>query len=180
MAGSWWREDLIEKLSQGDVLRPVALALPIRPEIGLKKVTCKKGATHWAPETSDGHFLARGGTAHTIVLSHSCDLDKPKDGAAVLVAPVFKIDTLPPEHRGPVLEQRTISMLALPELPEVGDAYVDLRSPRPIPRELAGPQARLVSMSDTGLIRLQAQLMEFFLRLKPETIEKILRESATG
>ena len=172
MAPSWWRPELNDAgLSQGDVIQDLPFAISTNPPTRLKKTTGKGGVETWVPTSqssgaSQQHFLFEGKEALGLVVSHSCDLDKRAARLRVLVAPIRPITALEPEVQEKVMEQTRIPLMPLPELPGVGDSYVDLRSIIAVPRKLIPDAARVASMSDEGLERLQAQLVLFFTRLK--------------
>ena len=106
MASSWWRPDLNDKgLSQGDVIRDLPFAISVDPPTRLKKSAGKGGVESWNPTArsskggSKQHYLFEGKEAPGLVVSHSCDLDKPVDRSRVLVAPVRPITALESEFK---------------------------------------------------------------------------------
>ena len=115
--------------------------------------------------------LASAGVRAGIVVTHSCELDKD-DGKPsrrrVLIAPIARIDTVPEEHQVQILSQANKALLPLPGLPELGDCYADFRIIFPVLREKVDSSRRLASMTPEAELRLQAQLVAFFVRRIPE------------
>jgi hypothetical protein len=168
---SWWLNRVnSEGISQGDVIRDVPLGVSMKPPICLSKETGKKGKEIWAPlanisQTSDPkYFLFRGQIQPVVIVSHSCDLDK-KQKKRVLVAPIRQMDSLPQDSHNDILAQRRRSSMPLPGIPVLGDYYADLRLISPVDRSYMDDDNRVASMTEQGLLRLQAQLAAFFLRL---------------
>ena len=63
-----------------------------------------------------------------------------------------------------MFEQREWAFLPLPDVPELGDYYADLRLIHPVDRRFLRDDSRLASMTDEATLRLQAQLVGFFTR----------------
>lgn len=141
----------------------------------LKSMTLKGGRPGWeevvAPVLRQidqrKYFLANGDVLPGIVISHDCDLDKPRENSKVLLAPIASLETLDPATRFTVLEQKHLALLPLPLIPEIGDSYADLRLVTSVPRDLVLEPERLASMNEGGLDRLHAQLFKFIMRKQP-------------
>ena len=113
------------------------------------------------------YFLANGDILPGIVISHDCDLDKQRENGKVLLAPIGSIQTLDPTTRFTVLEQKHLALIPLPLVPGLGDSYADLRLITSVPRELVLDSERVVSMNQSGIERLYAQLFKFTMRREP-------------
>jgi hypothetical protein len=84
--------------------------------------------------------------------------------ARVLLAPISSLEKLLPEQRQPIVEQRSYSKMPLPDIPGLGDYYVDLNCFMSLDRKIVDHIKRIASMSENGVTRLQAQLFGFFSR----------------
>src|SRR5262245_28894341 len=121
---TWWRSQLNpEGLSQGDVIEPVPVAVPVVPPTRLKRTTAKGDAEVWRATTDEEqrHWLFTGQAAYVLVVSHSCDLDKNEKKGRVLVAATRRLDDLDDATRSRVLAQGRRSLMPLPAIPELGD-----------------------------------------------------------
>jgi len=127
MAG-WWRTELNPRgLSQGDIIRSLisgSAAVPIRP---LRSRPLPKGKAgweelpDWMPGNNDvGNYLAVGKVLPCLVVSHSCDLEKPKETARVLLAPMRSIAPFKPEDQEAILLQLNANLFPLPDIPGLG------------------------------------------------------------
>lgn len=167
----WWAENLESNLSQGDIVSAFPIGTLTHPVKYLKKGTFPKGQTGWLELNDphlDGnsrtHYLAQGKILHGLVVSHSCDIDKNK--SCVLIAPLGKLDNLPEAHRQTVLSQTNIALLGMPNIPDFGDGYADLRNITVVPTDVIKSLNRSASMSKNALDLLQARLVTFFTRLE--------------
>ncbi len=173
---SWWIALLDEQLSQGDVLLDLPIASLTDPVEYLEKGTAKGGIVVWYPRTvpvpdkeNRLPLLVKGKTVPAIVLSHDCELDKPRGAARVTVAPIAPIANLQPDFQARVIAQRVIAMLPVqgcPTLPQ--ECYADFRSIASVPRSIVDKLTRIAGMSETGKLRLQAQLVRHFTHREPE------------
>jgi len=165
----WWLEDLATELSQGDIVRGVIVGLPVCPPIFLQKTTAKANQEVWSPGTPKPdhngivRVLAEGRQCDVLVVSHGCEIDKKDSKKRILVAPVGTADRLS-TSRNAVFEQREHALFPLPEVPQLGDCYADLRLIHPVDLGFLRPENRLASMTEDGMVRLQAQLIGFFTR----------------
>jgi hypothetical protein len=82
----------------------------------------------------------------------------------VLIAPIGKIDLLSAETQSAVLQQRQIALMPLPDIPQIGSCYADLRLITPVSRDAIDNAVRAVSMTESARDRLHAHLVMFFLR----------------
>jgi hypothetical protein len=99
------------------------------------------------------------------VVSHSCELEK-KDDSRVLVAMTGLLsDVQDPAKRAAILDQKRRAFMPLPEIPGSEDHYADLRTIAYVERKLIPDSSREFSMTDDAVIRLRAQLIEYFTRL---------------
>ncbi|HEY6299119.1 MAG TPA: hypothetical protein VIW95_05690 [Candidatus Binatus sp.] len=171
MAG-WWLPQLNPKgLSQGDIIRPLISGTaavpwrPLRPQ-ALKGNKPGWAETAWTPENSgDGHYLARGKVLPCLVVSYSCDLDKDKSNARVLVVPMQPLTALTEESREAVLQLLSINLFPLVQVPNLEDHCADLRCISHVNRKLVNDCERVASMTDLGMQNLEAHLVYFFTRL---------------
>lgn len=177
---AWWLPALNDEgLSQGDVLKPLPQAVSVFPTRRLQRKSLKGAPEAYVPteDTSRDYFLFRGAETEVLIISHSCDLDKNERKQRVLVSPIFRLDIVSKKDvRETILAQRRISLMPLPDLPELGDCYADLRLISSVPREFLTDERRLASMSEEGVVRLQVQLAYFLFRIPPGTLDKMLRE----
>jgi hypothetical protein len=168
----WWAARLEDRLSQGDILQPCPVGGPAQPPKFLRRGSTRSGGVNIWEETPTwtadpdgvGIYLGRGRRLASIVLTHSCELDKPGTGR-VLIAPISPVDVLAPQHREDILAQRKLAFLPLPDLPTLGTCYADLRCVLNIDRKLAESEKRTASMTEDGRRRLHAQLIGFFARV---------------
>jgi hypothetical protein len=109
-------------------------------------------------------LLAYGESAIGLLLSHDCEIDKP-NARRLLLAPVRDISDLSEELQTAILDQRQHSQLPLPDVPDCGHMYADLRHSTAIPRSLIDVKARLCSMTTEARQRLQMQIVAFYTRL---------------
>ena len=189
-AGTWWAETLNPLgLSQGDILSPIPLGPTKYPPIFMgRDVFTKPGTSknYW-PERAEielfkkdntGLFIARGRLSHSIVVSHSCEVENKPDIDRALVAPIAPLDRISdPASRARVINQERRAFLPLPAIPGLGDYYADLRVITAVDIEFVRAANREASMSDDGLIRLKAQLIEFFTRIPRQELEDLIRKS---
>lgn len=164
----WWTPNIEPRLSQGDVLRLVPMAIVAFPALALEKQTISGGRTAWVPKASldAGRItmLSEGQQLMVIVLSHSCELDKNHRKAHVIVAPMQLASTLTEDVRSVVFGRQRRAFLPLPSIPSIGDCYADLRSMQAIDRRHADHAEKVGSMTAEGLQALQDQVVEFFAR----------------
>ena len=157
------------------MIRKVPFCGVTTPAKFLKSLTLKGGRPGWEevaapvlrPIDQRKYFLANGDLLPGIVISHDCDLDKPRENSKVLLAPIASLETLDPATRFTVLEQKHLALLPLPAIPEIGDSYADLRLVTSVPRDLVPDSERLSSMNENSLERLYAQLFKFIMRKQP-------------
>lgn len=181
---SWWRPTLNPKgLSQGDLIADMPHGLSVVPPVLLKSKTLAGGVRAWTehvaePSDATQKFLYEGRFAPLLVVSHGCDLDKQKKKPKVLVALVRPITALNEVDRLQVMEQRTKSKMPLPGAPGLGDMYADLRIITTVERSAITEGARLASMTDDAVLRLQVQMGVFFLRLTSATLAPAVQAAA--
>ena len=165
---TWWAESPHATLSQGDVIRDVPVAVVRHPLAQLTRTTVKGGEAwspsgQWAPdEQGMGFCLGRGRVLPVLVITDSCQLDKRETKERVLVAPVYAIGLLRQEDQLTVLAQGRRSKMPLPDLPNLGSSYADLRMVTAIDSKFLDVGRRVAQLSDEGVGRLQAQLVGFF------------------
>lgn len=168
--GAWWATEPRSLLSQGDVFGGVPGAILVNPLTYLNARPAKNNQTVYEPSSApfskkkgdDRDFmLSNGEVAGALIVSYDCEIDKSK---RTLIAPIFGIETLPPENRIAVMEQRRFSLMPLPDVPQMGTSYADFRLMQVIRREYLHLNGRVASMNDDAVARLQAQLVAFFTR----------------
>jgi hypothetical protein len=166
MVGAWWQSTPEVRLSQGDVVTHVPFGAVKHPLTQYsKKNGVSQTSTEWAPDNPEGvaDAIARVRKGAAMVLSHECEIDKGKK--RVLVAPMTPLTTLRPDERDIVIAQRSHSKLILPDVPLLGDCFLDLRFTTTVDREFLGLDKRIASLSEEALGRLRLQLISFFTRL---------------
>lgn len=159
----WWLPALDPQLSQGDIVEHVAFGALAHPPRRLKKGSVKN-AVAWFEQDDGEHFLARGDDGLVLVLTHSCELDKPRKKKAVIVAPVRLASSLNEDDRARVFGQQSRSRLILPAIPNRGDAYADLQSLGFVDSRTIDDGQRICSMTPEAIERLHAQIVVFFTR----------------
>lgn len=171
----WWAEAVQTALSQGDIVTGLPLFSVPAPVPFLTKKSIKGGQEAWlqteAPAATTAtpiSALANGKMSAAIVLSHSCELDKKRNGPRVLMAPVKPLGELglSDEVTAQVLQQQVFALLPLPDVPSIGTLVADLRCTTSVPRAIVDDGTRVASMTTAALRRLAAQLVGFYLRLE--------------
>lgn len=110
-----------------------------------------------------GLYIARGRIIRVLVVSHSCEIEK-RDDARVLVAMTAPLANVQdPAKRAKILEQKRRAFMPLPAVPNAGDLYADLRMIAYAEQSLLSD--RKFSMTEDGVVRLRAQLIEYFTRM---------------
>ena len=174
-AGSWWTSEPRPSLSQGDVVAEVPFCIVSDPVTHLKHVSLRGNKPGWAEHptpvirASDQkkYILSHGDIRHALVLSHDCDLDKPRANQRVLVAPIGQLAGLDPALQTTVLEQRHLALMPLPSLAALGDSYADMRLLAAVPRKTVLDENRVASLTDDARYRLQVQILKFLFRREP-------------
>jgi len=101
-----------------------------------------------------------------LVVSHSCDLEKPKATARVTIAPMRPLSVFNPADAEVVLRGENLSLLPLPDIPGWENHCADLRCISYIDRLLVDAAERVVSMTEEATKVLQARLVHFFTRIR--------------
>lgn len=170
MAESWWATELEPQLSQGDLIAELVFSLAVFPLAPLEKESVRGKpawvAGDWKPDQAGrAEVLAAGRRTSGIILTHSCELDKPKARGRVQVAPVLPLSSLPLEQQLKVVAQQVWSKLPLPASPGLGDAYADLHLSMPFDRRQIDANAKVGSLTKAARQRLKLQLIAFYTRL---------------
>lgn len=171
-ASEWWLADLRAEVSQGDIYADVPFLTPAVPLTHLQHAEVGKGRPGWAETSSPTfhkrtqrmHALGVYKPRHAILLSHDCEIDKAKDRPRFLLAPIAPIADLPEKTRTNVVDQSHLALAPLPDIPNIGFYYADLRGITSVPYELMANSSRVASMTDTSRRRLGAYLVAFLLR----------------
>jgi hypothetical protein len=172
VVSEWWLPALRPEMSQGDIVASVPFSMITLPVSYLKYTELAKKRSGWEvcdqpvvqKSTQRMHVLAAFKAKMGVVLSHDCELDKPKDNGRILLAPVAPITDVPEATRTLILEQRTRALIPLPDLGNFGTCFADLRSMTSVPHSLVDSSSRIGSMTDHAVLRLHAQLVSFLLR----------------
>jgi len=174
----WWLPDLNPELSQGDIVKdlPVWIASPSLVFLGDKR-TVSGGQTGWRelsePQSDDqgfAHLLVRARPYISIVLTHDCQLDKKKRPTRVQLAATSDIASLSGGERMVVMNQRSLSQLVLPDVPQFGTRYADMHIIFTVDKRLIAEPMRVASMTEDAKIRLQNQLIAYFAdRQRPDS-----------
>jgi hypothetical protein len=171
-AGEWWLSDVRAEISQGDAFADVPFSILVNPLTHLRYTEIGRGKSGWA-ETADpvvhkatqrAHALAALKMQLGIILSHDCEIDKPKDRHRILMAPIAPVAELPGDAQAAVLSQRHRALVPVGELRQLGQCFADLRGMTAVPAHLAKGNSRIASMTDGGRARLQGYLVSFLLR----------------
>lgn len=173
MTAPHWAPTLAESLTQGDLIRDAWVGAQFHPRAALKGGPTGHGGLRtwhqhptWHPNGDGfGHYLARGRVAFAVIISYSCEIDKP--GAPVLIAPVVSLSTVSAEEtKAKIIAGEKYSSFAIPELASVIESsYVDLRAITYVPRAVVDQSQRCASATDHGMQRLMAHLIGFFTRV---------------
>lgn len=107
--------------------------------------------------------MARGRVGLGMLLNHGCDIDK-KSNKRLLFAFVAPIGLLLERDQELVAAGASKSKMFLPNLPTIGDAYVDLSIYSTVERPTVDAAIRLAALTDQARFRLQAQLFMFYTR----------------
>lgn len=170
---NWWRTELNPQgLSQGDVIQLLISGSAVVPVRALQNRPLRGGKpgweelTRWSPGNNDvGHYLAAGKMLPCLVISHSCDLEKPKETARVHIAPIRPLTAFAPEERELVLQRSRANLVPLSDIPGWDDSCADLRCISYVDRRMVEASERVVSMTEEGTKIFQAQLVFFFTRI---------------
>jgi hypothetical protein len=170
----WWLPSPASVLSQGDIIVDVPIGTVTNPVKYLQKAALKgnspggwQESLKFKPDHNGmGNYLAHGRLARVIVLTYGCEVDKDKKKHRIVVAAVNAISNLSSEEQEIVMGQSAFHSMPLPGIPVLGDHYADLRLTTFLPKEILETGNRVASMTDEGVLRLQAQLIGFFTRLK--------------
>lgn len=175
--GCWAPELNPKGLSQGDILCSIPLGAPAAPLVFLGRDTFnhptrgvyypQRAELERFPGDPGGLFIAKGRITYGLVMTHSCDLDDPRDGARILVAPVANIENVSDQSsRERIMRRGRLAFVPLPAVPGVGDCYADLRSMAPLDRPHFGDAKRACSMTEESVLLLHAQLIKYFSRVE--------------
>jgi len=121
-------------LSQGDLVEDIVFA-NVAELMVVHRSTISKSKPAWLPQEqwkgdAQGmcHVIAKARKAPGLVLSHSCEIDKPHRKIRVFMAPVVSIDSITDESlRASIMEQKREAFFPLAGVPGRGDFYADLR-----------------------------------------------------
>jgi hypothetical protein len=92
-------------------------------------------------------------------------LDKHRENrTTLLIAPVRPLSTVPSDTAKAILANRKFAAIPLVGLPQLGDAYADLRLISPLDRKVADDITRLRSMTDAAVEFLRIRVVHFFAR----------------
>jgi hypothetical protein len=168
----WWLSSLRLETSQGDIYADVPFTAATTPLTFLQYTEIGKGKSGWAEtdkpvvqkKTARMHALSAYRPRHGVLLSHDCEIDKARERPRLLFAPVAPIADLPEKTRAIVLAQGHLALAPLPEIPNVGSCYADLRGISTIPTEALSGSTRVASMTDNARLRLGAYMVAFLLR----------------
>lgn len=173
-SGAWWTVEPRSELSQGDIFTDIPIVFAPRPIQYVKPQTFPKSVKGWI--VSDKPFndsagrtvlFAVGYVSLAIAISHDCEFDDQQGTKSILCARVEPIASAPPEHQPLIEQQQNVPRMFLPQIPSVGNCYVNLRAVATIDRKVIAEATRLASMTDEARALLQARLVMFFLRRVP-------------
>lgn len=167
---AWWQGELRKELSQGDVVLGLPFTIVANPPLPLRKETGRKGVTQWLHANSSAlptagaskaDLISQGLAFPGVVVSHSCEIDKPQ-ARYLHLAPVIPIMQVNPEDRVTIEQGKNVSKMYLPASAQVDESYADLRLIVPLPIALIRSRDRVASMTDEATELLQARLVAFF------------------
>ena len=172
---SWWEAQPRAVLEQGDVIITHLQVQPVVPVKFLSKAgTGKGGKSGWEesefPAPNLGaeapRILAVTSGTHGLVLSHGCEIDKTQPAQTLLIAPIFRLETLPVAVQEKVIQQEVFRYLPLMNVPNLGDFYANLGKTFSLQKRLIEPHHPICSMTDDARFRLRTQLVGFYTRLQ--------------
>lgn len=173
MTKDWWRDQIPKEFNQGDIFADVPFLESVHPLEPLAHTSMKGGASGWmkakampGPEKLVS-WRAEGRMFHGILLNHGCDLDKPNNKRCQLVA-VLPLSAYPEGQHDMIVDQRSIPLMFLPDVPGIGHMVADLRVLTTVPRALVNSITRVAAMTFDAKLRLMAQVMEFYTRTSAE------------
>lgn len=158
----------------GDLLSGAWIGTSLSPGIALKNgATDKHGKLIWDESfwTSDvdgfGYFVARGGSVHALVLSHSCEIDKHGGTVPVLVAPIYYLSIIQNlEARELTRKGDRFAFMPIDAITGViPESYADLRLTSYLQRSVVDTRLRNGSASTDGARLLTAKLVAFLTRV---------------
>jgi hypothetical protein len=137
----------------------------------LSKGSGKKNSVIWTPvpavqpipAAEIDHALYKYRITHGVVVLHDCAIDKPSRNARILFAPVIALMGLDSSVQETIRRQGHLTYMLVPDVPGLGDAYVDLRLITPIPMDLIDGATKVASMTDAARDRLQQALIAFLV-----------------
>jgi len=174
MGHPWWLEIVNpEGLSQGDIVGPLHVAIPLHPTTFVRKATWPKDPRDPSSKARTGyevtdarqdHLVVRTAEAeYCLIVAHSCEIDK--DSKRVLVAPVALASRLTDANaRSKIMAGQRRSIMPLPDVPELGDCTADLRLIQPVDRRALDAAPRIASMTPAGVERLHRQFIGYLIR----------------
>ena len=172
MADQGWLEtNLRPLLSQGDIFDRLPFSIPVLPITHLSKGTGRKNSVIWTPtilgqplpQNQPNHALFAYRLAHGIVISHDCAIDKPSSNSRILFAPVAPLTIFDVATQETIRRQAHLAAMLIPDVPSIGDAYIDLKAITPFPLELVAQRTKVASMTDAARDRLQQALIAFLV-----------------
>lgn len=172
VSSSWWRASANE-ISQGDVFRDVPFILPIVPHKPLIEQPLPGGSVRGYVEAiepkikkgeSKAKYLADGNKLPVALINYGCDIDK-EFSKRLIVSPVRLLTEYNQEIQELIMKQSMKHALLLPDVPDLGDAVIDLRVMSIVSKDYLQESNRISSMTDEALLRFQAQILMFFTRI---------------
>jgi hypothetical protein len=169
VGSGWWLPKINPDLSQGDIIRdlPVWIAAPAlvflenRTLPGDRKVWVESSAPK--PDNNGfSHLLIKARHFVGVVLTHDCQLDKQAKKVRVQLAAATDIERVNSEERTKIMNQRSLSQLVLPDIPELGTYYADMRIVFTVDKSIITEPMRAVSMTEAAKNRLQNQIIAYF------------------
>ncbi|HLF94907.1 MAG TPA: hypothetical protein VJB14_15680 [Planctomycetota bacterium] len=109
-------------------------------------------------------------TIAAIVLTHSCELDKPNTKNAI-VAELRPMSLVTRQQAELIKESRVLSAVHIGDVPTFGDSFVDFRELHRVPKfQLANKltTGRNAALDDEGCVQIAVYLFRFFVRVLPQ------------
>jgi hypothetical protein len=171
----WWLPELRPVLEQGDIIETnLQFQLDVPIKYLVRGQTSKNQKRNWeesdSPKSSSKEekprILSNIDGQYGLVLSYGCEIDKTKLNQSILIAPVVSLSKLPPSLHQNILNQEVYRYLPIVGLPNLESSYANLSKTFALQKQLIDSSSRIRSMTDEGILRVRAQLVGYYTRLK--------------
>jgi hypothetical protein len=171
----WWLPELRPELEQGDIIETeLQFQLDVPIKYLVRGQTSKNQKRNWeesdVPKSSSKEekprILSNIDGQYGLVLSYGCEIDKTKPSQSILIAPVVPLSKLPSQLHQTILNQQVFRYLPIVGLPDIEPCYANLSKTFALQKQLIEPSSRIRSMTNEGILRVQAQLVGYYTRAK--------------